>query len=140
MRKHTSQYDKDFYKWGLSQANFLKLGQFDKIDIENIAEEIESLSKSQRSSLRNHLVNLLLHMLKVLMQPEKHTRSWELSILNAREKIEDILADSPSLKPEIKTMLDRAYERSVTKASLQTGIAVKKFPKECPWAFKEILK
>src|ERR1700733_2348746 len=81
------EYDADFFKWSHDQAEFLRRGEFKKLDIKNLTEEIESLGISQLDALESYLCILLLHLLKVKYQPSMHTRSWDLSILNSRYHI-----------------------------------------------------
>lgn len=37
-------YEEDFSKWATDQAKLLKRGAFEKLDMENLIEEIEDLS------------------------------------------------------------------------------------------------
>ena len=39
-------YDSDFYQWSQQQCHFLKSGQWNELDIANLAEEIEDIGKS----------------------------------------------------------------------------------------------
>jgi hypothetical protein len=39
----TDLYEKDFYAWCFEQADLIKQGNFQKLDIENLVEEMESL-------------------------------------------------------------------------------------------------
>lgn len=134
-----SLYGKDIYAWSLQQRDLLLNGDFEHLDIENIAEEIEAVGISQRSALISHIRNLLLHMIKYEYQPSRRTRSWEKSIKNARLEIQFVLEDNPSLKREIPEALKTAYLGACRKAQLETGLELKKFPKACPWTQKEIL-
>ena len=56
--------------WALEQAALLRAGRLDQIDIENIAEEIESLGKSFANELRSRYGTLVMHLLKWQFQPE----------------------------------------------------------------------
>jgi hypothetical protein len=138
-KKDVQSYKKDFYKWTKFQANFLKQGMFEKLDTENLAEEIESLGKSERNRLESFLEILLMHMLKVTYQPEKHTKSWDHSIEYSRHKVKKVLKENPSLNPELKEILKEAYFSARLEAAHETGLDKKKFPKECPWTMEEIL-
>ncbi len=70
-----SLYDTDFYAWTLAQAEYLRAGQFELLDLENLGEEIESLGKQQRQELRNRLGILLGQLLKWHYQPEIRSKS-----------------------------------------------------------------
>ena len=57
-------YDQDFYAWANEQAALLRAGKLDQTDIENIAEEIESMGRSEKRELVNRPCVLLTHPLK----------------------------------------------------------------------------
>ena len=44
-------YERDFYAWANEQAALLRAGKLDHADIENIAEEIESMGRSEKREL-----------------------------------------------------------------------------------------
>ena len=46
MTRNTIDYEKDFYAWTVEQARLLRAGEFSGIDVENIAEEIESMGEA----------------------------------------------------------------------------------------------
>ena len=73
-------YDTDFYAWANTQAELLRTGQLEKADIAHIAEEIESMGKSELRELENRLALLFSHLLKWQLQPTLRSRSWELTI------------------------------------------------------------
>lgn len=134
------EYDADFFKWTNTQANLLKRGMLDKLDVKNLIEEIESLGKRERSTLRSHITNWMLHMLKIKYQPNKRTKSWDKSIANARVEIEWSLKDSPSLKHGIKELFKDSYKAARIKAASETHIDIENFPEECPWKIQDVLK
>lgn len=55
-------YDLDFALWIEETVQKLKFGDFAQIDVENLIEEVESLGKSQRKSVRSYLLRLLEHL------------------------------------------------------------------------------
>jgi hypothetical protein len=115
------------------------IGQFEQVDWENVAEEIESLGRSEKRELKSRLEVLLQHLLKWEFQPERRGASWEMTINEQRDRIEDLLADSPSLKPYLETILAEAYRRACRAASLETAIELENFPVECPYSIGQIL-
>ena len=139
MRQEKHNYDKDFYKWAYAQADLLKSKEFEKIDLQNLIEEVESLGKSEKHALESQIIRLLLHMLKIEYQPKKRTKSWDRSILNARIEIDRKVKQNPSLKKELKNLIQESFPYAIKSAALETGLDLKTFPKECPWSLKEIL-
>ena len=49
-------YDHDAFKWYNENAKLLREKKFELIDIENLAEEIESMGRGERSKLEEVLV------------------------------------------------------------------------------------
>ena len=132
------EYEKDFYKWVNNQAKFLRKGEFSKLDIDNLIEEIESLGKSERRTLESFLEKLLMHRLKVMFQPGMHTSSWDSTIKIASHKAQKTLDENPSLKPKLKEIIKNVYYSARLLASGETGLMEDTFPEECPWTLKEI--
>ncbi len=134
-----SLYDRDFYAWANEQAGLLRAGKLSDADIENIAEEIESMGKSEKRELVNRLTVLLLHLLKWQYQPMLQGASWKATIITQRCDIAYHLTDNPSLKSQILEIMERAYKKSVVEAVGETGLPEKTFPISCPWTFDIIM-
>ncbi len=58
-----SEYDKDFYSWLMKNAQLLREHKVSDIDSEHIAEELESMGKSEKRQLINRLSISIFHML-----------------------------------------------------------------------------
>lgn len=135
---NASQYETDFYQWIYSQADLLKNGQLEKLDIVNLIEEIETLGRSNKKGLESQLLRLLMHLLKKEYQPDMYTKSWDLSIRHANREVLYFLKDSPSLKNELIKMFDDVYEEARFSASVETGLDLNRFPKTCLWTIQEL--
>jgi hypothetical protein len=133
-----SLYEQDFYAWANEQATLLRAGNLSAADIEHIAEEIESMGKTEKRELVNRLAVMLLHLLKWQFQPERRGNSWRLSISNQRRQLGRHLRDNPSLKSSLPEALDDAYGDAVNDAAGETGLSVETFPVACPWSFEQI--
>jgi hypothetical protein len=134
-------YDTDFYQWTQEQAALLRDGKARDLDWSNLAEEIESLGKSDRRALGSHLQVLLLHLLKWQYQPSMRQTgsSWRTTMRNARRAVSDITDDSPSLRRQIPVLLPKAYQRARVDAGDETGLALATFPEQCPWDVEQVL-
>ncbi|MBK8755173.1 MAG: DUF29 domain-containing protein [Candidatus Competibacteraceae bacterium] len=131
-------YETDFYQWTQQQAALLRQGQFSQIDAENLAEEIESMGKSDRRAIWSHLTNVLLHLLKWHYQPERRGSSWTESIDNGREQLDWLVKDSPSLRPKLPLFVEDVYPRARRKAANETGLPLSTFPEQCPFTPDQI--
>jgi Domain of unknown function DUF29 len=139
MPRNLVDYEEDFYAWTVEQSRMLRSGAISSIDAENIAEELESMGRSDRRELKNRLVVLVMHLLKWRHQPAARSRSWSATIDEQRLQIESILDESPSLRPMMAAMLAAAYEIARSRAIGETGLADEAFPKECPFTLDEVL-
>jgi len=120
-----SMYDQDLVLWSEEQARALRAaanaGWNAPIDWEHVAEEIESLGKSDRRALASRIAIVIEHLLKLEASPSRMpTRGWKDSVLRARRDIERLLADSPSLRREIAgTIVEELPHASVV---VRTGL------------------
>jgi hypothetical protein len=133
-------YEKDYYLWLDKTINLLENNQFSDLDLENLIDEIKSMSISQQKALKSNLTVILWHLLKYLQEPEKQTRSRALTLFEHRERIEEDLENSPSLKSFLtEENLKKCYNKARKKAAIETGINLEKFPKNCPFTLAEAL-
>ncbi len=134
-----NNYDADFYGWTQEQAALLKAGRLSELDIDNLLEEVETMGRSEKRELDSRLTVLLLHMLKWQYQPIRRGRSWQLTIEGQRINFSETLYENPSLKPQLDTILKKAYTKAIVKASQETALDKKIFPGSCPWSLSQIL-
>ena len=91
-------YEADYARWCAEQGALLREGRLSDLDRENLAEEIESLGRSDKREIENRLMVLLLHLLKWKYQPGEQSGSWKGSIREQRKQLSRILFESPSLR------------------------------------------
>ena len=139
MPTRLSLHDSDFYAWSLEQAALLRAGRVAEADLAAIAEEIESLGKTEKRELVSRLTVLLLHLLKWRHQPAGRGNSWRLSIANARDEIADLIADNPSLKAVLDEVMASAYRYARRKAAIETEMGEEVFPARCLWGFVQAM-
>src|SRR5271165_2767116 len=118
MSTSRSLHDSDFYAWSLEQAALLRAGRVGEADLAAIAEEIESIGKTEKRELVSRLTVLPLHLVKWRFQPAGRGSSWRLSIANARDEIADLLDDNPSLKSVIGEVTASAYRYASLRPAL----------------------
>ncbi len=136
---HLATYDSDFARWSEEQAALLRSGRFDAVDLENVAEEIESLGRSDKREIENRLKVLLVHLLKSQFQPEKMKPGWKSTIIEQRRRIRMLVKESPSLRSYPQLVLVAEYDFARREAADETGLPLKILPKTCPYSTEEIL-
>ena len=137
-------YDRDFFAWSMHQAellNRLARGERvnDALDAVNLAEEIESLGRSEKRELSSRLRVLLSHLLKWQCQPGARSGSWRATIREQRYGIGTVLDESPSLRPTMSDTMTAAYRRALATAADETGLLPSTFPTTCPWTQDQVL-
>jgi hypothetical protein len=136
-------YDLDFYAWANEQAGLLRAGKLSEADLEHIAEEIESMGKTEKRELVSRLTVLLLHLLKWQFQPdgvpERRGKSWRNSVEVQRIRLASHLADNPSLKAKLAIAIGEAYRLARLETENETGIDKDIFPATCPWSFEQMM-
>ncbi len=132
-------YDTDFHAWAHEQAALLRAGRLSDADIANIADEIESMGRSEKRELVNRLSVLLLHLLIWQAQPTGRGTSWRLTIEEQRDRLEDHMADNPSLRATLDTSISAAHRLAVLGAARETGLPRESFPPACAWSYDQIL-
>jgi hypothetical protein len=131
-------YERDFVAWAEDQAALLRSGRFDLLDLANLIEELEGMGRSDRRQLYTRLEVLLTRFLKRDFQPERHSRSWDITIGEQRRRLLRLLRESPSLKHGLGELIAEAYQGARDQASLETGLPIGTFPEANPYATAEI--
>jgi hypothetical protein len=132
-------YDEDLHSWSQDQAARLRVCRPNDIDWENIAEEIESLGKSDRRSVASDLRTVLEHLIKWRYQPQKRKAGWRSSIREHRDRIERIIEDSPSLARLPAERLAIEYRKARRAALEDTKLPKNRLPETCPFSIEQVL-
>ncbi|NCJ06214.1 DUF29 family protein [Synechococcales cyanobacterium C] len=136
----TTLYDADFYAWTQQQAERLRSRKLDQLDIENLAEEIESLGRQEQRELENRLGVLLGHLLKWHYQPQRRSGSWFATIREQRRRILRHLKANPSLKPYFAEAIAEGYEDGLDLFTRETGLNPDELPQSCPFSVEQIFE
>jgi hypothetical protein len=137
----STAYDQDFLKWTQQQAEYLQKGRWAELDVENLVEELEALGRSEQRELGSYLQVLMVHLLKCQYQPERRTQSWDTTLSNCRDKIQDCLEDTPSLQRFLQDdeWIEKYYRRARRDAAKEMQKSIEILPTECPYTIEQIL-
>lgn len=87
---------------------------------------------------------MLMHLVKMRIQPERTGTSWRKSIAGARAEIEDLMERSPSLRRHLEGSLEKVYGRAIKQALDETNLKSKAkeldIPAKCPYTLDELLE
>jgi hypothetical protein len=142
-----SLYQTDYYAWTQQQAAKLRAMAKRRVnstlDLDNLAEEIESLGRSDWRAARSQVQRVIEHLLKLEFSPARDPRvQWLDSIDSARNELTDLL--TPVLRREVEDDLADTFRRAretATKALRRHGErdAARALPTTCPYGFEQIL-
>lgn len=132
-----SLYERDFYAWTQQQAGLLRAGRLQALDVANILEEIETLGRSERASLKSAYRLICSHLLKMKVQPSRCTRSWHNTIDRERGEVVDILDENPGLRPSRNDVFEKAYALARKDAARETRLPLESFPQRPPFTLAE---
>ncbi|MCC5605404.1 DUF29 domain-containing protein [Nostoc sp. CHAB 5834] len=135
-------YDQDYYLWLRTTINQLRAGQFSSVDLDNLLEELESMGRSQKRTVKSLLIRLFQHLLKLTywdVERERNEGHWKGEIRTFRREIKDELKDSPSLKPYILEIFDECYQDARKEASDRSQLPIDTFPVTIIGSLEQIL-
>ena len=139
MKDTAIDYERDFHAWASQNAALLRQKRFAEIDVDNIAEELESMGRSERHQLFNRLAVLLAHLLKWQFQPERRGNSWRYTIEEQRRRIQRLLQENPSLNANLENALENAYGDAILIAAGELDRDKNIFPSTCPFNLEQAL-
>ncbi len=121
-----SLYHSDLAAWSAEQARVIREAGRQRINVpidwENVAEEIDSLGKSERRTLSSRIGTVIEHLLELQVSPATNPAAvWRDTVRRTRQEIAEILEDSPSLRREVPEMVARQLK--VVRALMLANLA-----------------
>ena len=132
-------YDRDYAAWVEQTVALLRDRQFEAVDLENLIDELDDMSRREKRSLTCNVRVILMHLLKYKFQPEKRSRSWLVTLREHRIRSAEILADSPSLQNYLNNQFELCYAQARREAADETGLEIERFPIESPFTVSQCL-
>lgn len=132
-------YEIDFFAWTQEQARLLRERRWDDLDLENLIDEVIGVGASDKRQIQSRLKVILAHLLKWKYQPGARSSAWRGTLREQRDRLRDLLEDSPSLRPYPATVFDLAYLSARLLAARETGIDFTLFPEHPPFTLEQAL-
>ncbi|MBK5932108.1 hypothetical protein CCR82_16590 [Halochromatium salexigens] len=135
-------YEQDYSAWAGANADLLRAGRFEDLDVEHLLEELSDMGKSEQRGLESRLRVLLAHLLKWQFQyaqlaerwREFDGRSWRNTIVHQRAELRILLRKYPGMQRMWPAAVHAAYVDARELAAAETGLPIDTFPRECPYA------
>ena len=138
-------YGEDFYAWTQDQGRRLREAGASRVNVpvdwENVAEEIESMGRSELSAVESALTRVMEHLLKLEFSPAQEPRNgWAASVVEHRARLAKDLKASPSLRGRIDLEDDYRTARRLAGLGLQRdGVPKGELPETCPYTLEQLL-
>jgi hypothetical protein len=133
----------DSYSWALSQAEALRAGRIEDLDLVHLVEELEGLAIATRSAVRSRTRTIIEHLLKLQHSPAADPRpGWRRTVRVQRSGLRDDL--TPTLRRQLEEDLADLYRDGWQYAvdDLETHgelAAAAALPSDCPYSLAQIL-
>ncbi|MCY7334545.1 MAG: DUF29 domain-containing protein [Pseudanabaena sp. CAN_BIN31] len=116
-------YERDLNLWVEDTIAKLKAGDFQNLDMENLIEEIEGVTNSDKQQIENRLQRLIEHILKrCYVSSPDYYRGWQVTIVNQRQKLTRLLRQSPSLKRHFLESFDEVFDNALKIARIEYDV------------------
>ena len=132
-------YETDFYSWAHQQSGLLRQGQFEKLDLSHLIEELTDLGNRHYDQLESRLMQLVAHLLKWQVQHWRRSNSWRATIRVQRTSIDKLLRRNPGLKSRLNEAMQESWSEARDLAIAETDLPDENFPETCPFSLEEII-
>ena len=141
---HPALYDDDILLWSEEQAAIIrKLGRTrrvvpDELDVENVAEEIESVGRSELAAVASHIQHILAHLIKLFAEPQSEAvRHWRGEIFALHSEMRRRYAASMRQRIDLDQLWRLAREQSLL--TLCDARPAESLPETSPFALDDVL-
>ncbi len=134
-------YEQDFPLWAERQAALLRAGRFEALDLENLIEEVEDLSRRERDAVESLVETIIEHLPKLALSPaERPRRGWLVTVDKQRAKLARKL--TASLRNHLEAELPALYgglRRPVARQLEKDRVPGDALPVACPYTLDQVV-
>ena len=134
-------YEDDFPLWAERRATLLRAKRFDELDLENLIEEVEDLSRRERDTVESHIETILEHLVKLALSSADRPRRGRLvTVDKQRAKLARKL--TTTLRNHLEAELPALYaglRRPVARQLEKDGVPSDALSAVCPYTLEQIL-
>ena len=138
-------YEDDVLLWSEQQAEAIRrLGTRrdlpNELDIENVAEEIESVGRSELAAVNSHLRLILGHLMKLVLEPDSGAaRHWRGEIVVFHSALSDHYAPSMRQHVDLDELWARMREQAILSSEDASRSIVEILPIRPPFALDDFI-
>jgi hypothetical protein len=133
-------YEIDYHLWLEKTITILKNNELQQLDLVNLIEELESLSRRDRAKVASLLKQIIIHLLLLEYWREELTRNknhWQGEVLEFRDQLDRLLTNN--LRNYLESELEQIYQNAVKFTAKKMNCNPTVFGKTCPYTFEQLL-
>jgi hypothetical protein len=136
-----SLYEEDFPLWAERQASLLRARRFGELDLDNLIEEVEDLSRRERDGVESLVETIVEHLIKLAVSPaQRPRRGWLVTVDKQRIRLARKL--TPTLRNHLEAELQALYDglrRPVSRQLEKDRVPSDAIPAACPYTLDDVL-
>lgn len=144
----SDRYETDFYAWTHEQAALLRWLRAASaslpagIDLDQIAEELEDMGRSDLRSARKLVFQILVHVLKISSAPEIASVNHWYSEINGFlvQLVDDAYAPSMRQRIDMQAVWTSACDQALIELEERGGRLLDGLPMTCPFSLDDLLE
>lgn len=83
---------------------------------------IAAMGRTEKRAVQSQLTRLMSHIIRWKCQPQHRSSSWAITILSARNEIEDSQEEVPSINGDfIELIWDKCFKKAMKEAVIEMG-------------------
>ncbi|PSB00753.1 DUF29 domain-containing protein [Merismopedia glauca] len=132
-------YELDEHLWLQETIKILKENRLNDLDVDNLIEELEDLSKKDRNRVSNFLEQIVRHILLLqywTIEYERNQNHWRAEIQSFRTQLRKYL--TTNLHNHLTDELELIYQDGLEYVREKAGFSVD-FPQNCPYTLEQLL-
>jgi hypothetical protein len=132
-------YEIDDHLWLLETRELLKQRKFNELDLDNLIEELESFSRSDKNAVESLLEQVIRHLLLLQYWTEEYERNsghWEAEIFSFRKQLNRKL--TTNLRNHLINKMGLIYQDALEFVRIKTKFKVN-FPNSSPYTLEQLL-
>ena len=131
-------YESDYDRWLTEMVQLLKNRDLEKLDYENLIEELETLGRSEKNAVKSLLLQIIVHLMLYQfwqLEKERNANHWAAEIITFRVQLEDKL--TTNLQNYLADELPKIYQNALLIVQKKTQL--NSLPEHCPYSLEELL-
>jgi hypothetical protein len=133
-------YEIDDHLWLEEMIKLLKENRLNELDIENLIEELESLSRNDKNRVKSFLELIIIHVLLLdywEKEYEYNANHWRDEVYNFRHQLNNLL--TTNLYHHLEENFSKIYQLSLKRVQNKTNFSLN-LPQKCPYSLEQLLE